>query len=407
MANLAAFILAGGQGKRMGVLCRHRAKPALPFAGKYRVIDFALSNCLNSDVRNVAVLTDYQSSPLTAYLRRWHLAANDQDLRLDVLEAKTHYLGTADAVFQNREYLKSKGIDSLLVLAADHVYNMDYRPMLAFHELSGADVTVGVVSMPRQQARHFGTVTVDSNNRIIDFAEKADHPSTDLVSMGIYIFSVKTLIDRLSEDACDSASPHDFGYRILPRAVTCDSVFAYRFDGFWRDIGTIEAYHRANIDLACGRSPLNIDMSWPVVTANTLLPKPCLAPGATVHNSILSPGCHIMGYVENSVVGYGVCIEEHAVVRNSVLMDNVFVGERSVVQSSIIDEGVSLGRCTEIIARDRFSLEGSPIAVMGKDSSPLHPLTRPDKRNPSLDNIGDLLAVSPLPEPSAEPEYTE
>ena len=378
---MAAVLLAGGQGKRMGVLCRHRPKPVLPFAGTYRVMDFALSNCLNSRIGQVAVLTDYQSALLANYLRRWQVSANSSNFRLDVLESRSHYAGTADAVYQNLDRLRDSGADKVLVLAADHIYSMDYRPMLAYHEQTKADVTIGVVSMPREQARQLGAVTVDAGGRVVDFAEKAYLPSTGLVSMGIYIFNLETLNRRLSEDALDACSAHDFGYCILPKAVKGDRVFAYRFDGYWRDIGTIESYHRASIDLACGRSQFSFESTWPVVTARNGLTSPHIAPNGRIHRTIVSPGSYIMGYVENSVIGPGVCIEEHAVVRNSVLMDNVFVGEHSVIQSCIIDEGVSVSRCTEIRASDGFGSGAHGVVVLGKDNSPLHPPVSAERAN--------------------------
>jgi glucose-1-phosphate adenylyltransferase len=402
--DVAAVVLAGGQGKRMGVLCRHRPKSALRFAGDRRVIDFALSNCLHSKITHVAALIDYQRSFLSGYLRRWCLSTGDPEMKIDALEARSHYVGTADAVYQNAEYLQRAGVSTALVLAADHVYKMDYRPMIAFHEQMKADATVGVVSMPREKARRFGTVGVDASCKVTDFAEKTDRSCGVLVSMGIYVFNVDSLFGYLSRDAASPNSPHDFGYSILPRMVEGGRVFSFKFDDYWRDIGTIEAYYWANMEIARAAASFGLDGKWPVLTVRDPLPGPDVAPRASTYRSILSPGCSIEGYVENSIVGPGVRIEAHAVVRNSVLMDDVFVGERSVVQSCIIDEGMTIGECCEIGAKDRLACASNPIAILSVDSAPrsLRPYGREVGSNGRTASSGIIGAPARLDEPNAE-----
>ncbi|MBI4284635.1 MAG: NTP transferase domain-containing protein [Chloroflexi bacterium] len=344
MERVLAMILAGGRGTRMEILCQGRPKPALPFAGKFRVIDFSLSNCYHSQIDNIAVLTDYQRSNIANYLRRWHLV-NNSPKNFHILEPKnSSYKGTADAVYENLDYLERHGTDSLLVLAGDHVYKMDYRKMLTFHRRVKADVTVGVVSVPITQAHRFGCLSVGPEKRIVDFVEKPRLPQSNLVSMGIYLFSRDVLAKRLIADAPQPNSPHDFGYAILPRMVREDRVFAYEFKDYWQDIGTPESYYKANMDLARETPAFSLDGSWPVLTEdNSWLPSRKSA-HAIVKNSIVSPGCVIKGHVENSVLSPGVCIEEEAIVKNSVLMSNVFVGYHSVVNSCVLDEGVNIGK---------------------------------------------------------------
>ncbi len=251
MNKVLAMILAGGKGQRMDVLCRERPKPLLPFAGSFRIIDFSLSNCIHSGIGNIAVVVDYQRQHLLDYLvsgSPWMPNANSS---LSILEPKVgFYMGTADAVYQNLEYIQRHGPDLVLILAADHVYKMDYSKLLAFHERVGAELTIGVASVPIEKADRFGTVFINTEGRIIDFIEKPEVPKSNLVSMGIYAFNRDALAELLIEDAAQQASPHDFGKAIIPKMVKRNKVFAYKFNGYWRDIGTIEAYYEANMDLS-------------------------------------------------------------------------------------------------------------------------------------------------------------
>ena len=352
MKDLAAFILAGGKGKRMGILCKNRPKPVLPFGGKYRVIDFALSNCINSKISNIAVLTDYQRSNIANYLQKWQVNSKKPS-NIEVLEPKSHYLGTADAVYQNLKYLKDQKIENILVLAADHVYSMDYRDIMAFHELNKANVTIGLSQVSREQASHLGTVTIDSDNRVTNFAEKVNTDRDSLASMGIYVFNVGTLIEYLCMDSESNDSMHDFGYSIIPEMVNRSRVFGYKFDGYWRDIGTIEAYHAAHMELLNEQPGFVNESNWPVHTVRNSLVNSNISIKGRIINSIISPGCTIKGHVENSVISPGVWIDEYAEVKNSIIMNNVFIGEHSLLDSSIIGKGVSIGKCCQIGSPDQ------------------------------------------------------
>lgn len=344
MKKVEAVILAGGQGKRMDLLCYGRPKPILPFAGRFRVIDFSLSNCLHSGISAIAVLVDYQRQYISEYLEQWSLMnASDKDFQ--ILEPGAgSYKGTADAVYQNLDSLKLYNPEVVLVLAGDHVYRMDYRKMLAFHEQMEADVTVGVISVPHEQAHRFGIVTVDAQGRIIDFVEKPRIPASNLVSMGIYAFNRKVLTDHLIEDNARADSLHDFGHVIIPKMVKRQRVLAYEFDGYWQDIGTVEAYYGANMELMRELPNLSLNGKWPIFSKdNKGLPPQILHQG-NVNHSLISPGCIIKGKVENSILSPGVIVEEQAVIRDSVIMADVVIGKHSVVDRSILDDGVNVGK---------------------------------------------------------------
>ena len=343
MGKMIAAILAGGKGTRMDIFCQVRPKPALPFAGKYRFIDFCLSNCLHSKIADVAVLVDYRRGELVDYLNRWQ-NSNSGNSGIAVLEPSDNgvYTGTANAIYQNLEYLRRHPSDKILIMPSDHAYKMDYRKMLAFHEKSRADVTVGVVPVPIEEAHRFGTLTVDDNGYVNEYVEKPDIPRSNLVSMGIYIFNKETLISRLVRDASESSSLHDFGYSIIPAMVGEERVFAYRFDSFWRDVGTIDAYYDTSMELTGSKPPFSLTGTWPVLTCEPVNPVKQTLSG-TVLNSIISSGCVIKGRVENSILSPGVYVDEHAVVMNSIIMSNVNIGLHTVVDSCIADEDVSIG----------------------------------------------------------------
>jgi len=337
-----AVIMAGGRGKRMDVLCHVRPKPALPFAGKFSVIDFALSNCVYSGIGDLAILTDYQRSYLARYLRAWGLANAVQTFRVLEPEAGS-YKGTADAVFQNLPYLNKLNAQNILILAGDHVYKMDYGDMVAFHERTKADVTVGVRRVPIDDAYRFGTVSVADDGTILNFVEKSKNSDSTLASMGIYVFNREVLAQRLDENSRTDL-PRDFGYAILPGMVGRDNVKAYEFTGYWQDIGTPEAYYAANMELIAAQPGFSLDGTKPVLTQRLNLPPPYIADTAMVINSLISPGCVIKGCVKNSILSPGVWVDERAEVWKSVVMANSFVGYHSVVDSCILDEKVTVGK---------------------------------------------------------------
>jgi glucose-1-phosphate adenylyltransferase len=365
MGKTVAVIMAGGRGDRMDVLCQVRPKPTLPFAGRFSVIDFTLSNCVYSGIDDVAILTDYQRSFIGRYLRRWGLS--NLMRAFHILEpAAGSYRGTADAVFQNLPFLNKLNPQNVLILAGDHIYKMDYREMISFHEKTKAGLTVGITRVPVEDAPRFGTVSLGPGGEITEFAEKSENPRTNLASMGIYVFNIDVLARHLADDAVQVGSPHDFGYAILPAVLGKEKVNAYEFTGYWQDIGTPQAYYAANMELARPKPRLSLDGTRPVLTQRLNLPPPRISDRAVVVNSLVSPGCVVKGYVRDSILSPGVLVDEEAEVRNSVLMSNAFVGYKSAVDRCIMDEEVSIGKQCRIGLEDSLPAVGDGITVLGK-----------------------------------------
>jgi glucose-1-phosphate adenylyltransferase len=362
-----ALILAGGRGKRMDILCDMRSKPALPFGGNFRVIDFTLSNCLHSGIGNIGVMVDYQRDNLAGYLDRWH-SVNGSATYLHVLPPHNgSYIGTADAVFQNLDHLKEQGAGTVLVLSGDHVYKMDYRPMIAFHRLMHADVTLGVARIPMEETHRFGTVTVAACGRITEFREKSSMARSNLASMGVYIFNLEWLARSLREDAKEALSLHDFGYNILPRMIKTDRAFVYEFKDYWLDIGTIKAYYEANMELLGPRPPFSFNSSWPVLGENHMPAAGRDLRESGIVNSLVSPGCVIQGRVENSVLSPGVTVAPQALVRNSIIMEGSSIGYHSIVESCIVDERVNIGNLCYIGFGAGLRPAHEEITVLGQD----------------------------------------
>ena len=346
MENVLAFILAGGRGERLSILSQERAKPALPFAGKYRIIDFILSNCVNSGIYNVAVLTQYRPLSLDEHIGSgapWGLVPPDRAIRLlqpylTREEDGAWYKGTADAVYQNLQYIEEQGAELIFVLSGDHVYKMDYSDMLKFHQENQADVTLAVTPFPEEELLQFGTVTVDERWRVTSFQEKVKKPKSNLVSMGIYLFKKDILQSWLEEDAKSMTSKHDFGRNILPRMAEKARVFAYSYYGYWRDVGTIEAYWQANMDLLEMSPDLLFSSDWPIRTSKEERPPAIIS--ETVVDSLVSDGCAIGGRVERSILSPGVIVAEGAVVKDSVIMSDSVIGPDSIVDHAILDKEV-------------------------------------------------------------------
>jgi glucose-1-phosphate adenylyltransferase len=358
MSKVLAIILAGGQGERLSLLSQKRAKPAVPFAGKYRIIDFVLSNCVNSGIADVAVLTQYRPHSLHDHIgigKPWDLDRQKGGVHL--LQPYTGhkesdwYQGTADAVYQNLSFLLEASYDTVLVLAGDQIYRMDYGPMLAFHQQRRADVTLGAVVVPLEEGHRFGILETDAEGRVLSFEEKPKLPRGTLGSMGIYIFSRDTLIRVLSEDARlarrgDSASQHDFGKNIIPSMVErSERVFAYPFTGYWQDVGTVQAYWQTHMELLGDRPAFSLyDPSWVIHTRSEERPPADIRSGSQIGNSLISHGCRIKGRVENSVLSPGVVVEEGAVVRDSIVLFDSVIGAGSVVDHAILDKEVIVGK---------------------------------------------------------------
>jgi len=364
--KIQAFILAGGLGKRMGILCHARPKPILPFACRFRIIDFTLSNCIHSGIEDIALLVDHQRTQMSDYVSEW-ARINSSGSRITILDPKSgSYRGTANAIYQNICSLQANSAKTTLVLAGDHVYRMDYRDMLAFHKEVGADVTIGVVSVALKQAHRFGIVTVDRQHRIVDFVEKPKKATSNLASMGIYIFNTKLLFEHLVEDNKDVSSNHDFGHSIIPAMVNQQKVYAYQFQEYWQDIGTVEAFYGTNMELIRKLPSLSLNGNWPIMTniRDLVLPKPINT--GNIRNSLIGEDCSIDGIVENSILFPGVIVKKFATVRNSIVMGNTVIGSHTTVNHSILDENVELGEFCYIGFGDGPAEKEKGITVLGK-----------------------------------------
>jgi glucose-1-phosphate adenylyltransferase len=353
MKRVVALILAGGQGDRLSVLSEERAKPAVIFGGRYRIIDFALSNVVNSGLTKVGVLTQYRPRSLNDHIgigRKWDLDREGGGVTLLQpylgRESSDWYRGTADAVFQNIYFLEETRADIVLILAGDHVYKMNYDELIAHHLEKGADVTVPLYEVPVEEAYRYGVLTIDDDNRIIEFDEKPDHPHSNLISMGIYVFNRQTLIDQLFADS-QRDSTHDFGRDVLPAMVEDPDMRAYGFPfhDYWRDVGTIESYYEGNMDLLEDLPALNMyDPDQRIRSRVTGYPPAKIGNRAYLSRSLLDLGCIINGHVEHSVLSPGVYVEEGAVVRDSIIFDDCRIESGAIVERSIIDKDVLVGK---------------------------------------------------------------
>lgn len=353
-----AMLLAGGQGSRLGALTSKIAKPAVSFGGKYRIIDFTLSNCANSGIDTVGVLTQYRPYQLHAYLgsgSAWDL--DERGAGVSILppyatqEGGAWYAGTADAVTQNLDYIKSHDPEYVLILSGDALYRMDYRAMLDSHIANGADLTIAVMPVPWEEASRFGILTADSDGRITRFDEKPEKPESNLASMGIYIFTADFLIKTLEDDAVNQRSSHDFGGDIIPGALADGKrLFVHEFHGFWRDVGTIASYHETSMDLL-GQNPAFdlFDKTVPVMSNDLTRPPHYIGPDGRVDDCLISNGCRILGTVRHSIISTDAVVGERAVVEDSVLLPGAVVKSGAYVsrailgENAVVEEGVKLG----------------------------------------------------------------
>lgn len=351
--SVVAMLLAGGQGSRLGALTHRMAKPAVPFGGKYRIIDFALSNCSNSGIHVVGVLTQYEPHALNAYIGNgapWDLNRNNGGTfvlppYLSVGEHGQWYTGTANAVYQNLNFIRHYQPDYVLILSGDHVYKMDYARMLEAHRSTGAEVTIAVKIVPMDQASRFGIMSTDASGRITRFAEKPAQPQSNKASMGIYIFSWPALQQWLNRDAANPNSTHDFGHDLIPAMLKAGTkLYAYEFRGFWMDVGTVQSLWDANMDLLADRSDLNLDdQSWRIYSKNPVMPPHYVADKAYITCSRVCEGAVIHGCVEHSVISFGAYVGENAVVEDCILMPNARVGAGAVVRKAIVGENCCIG----------------------------------------------------------------
>ena len=347
-----AMLLAGGQGSRLYTLTEKTAKPAVPFGGKYRIIDFPMSNCVNSGIDTVGVLTQYQPLVLNEYIGNgepWDLDRTRGGVTvLSPYEAKggkDWYRGTANAIYQNLPFIKRYSPDYTLILSGDHIYKMDYSKMLAEHKKNGADCTIAVLEVPMEEASRFGILNTDETNRIIEFEEKPKCPKSNKASMGIYIFSTDVLTAYLEADNANPNSANDFGKNIIPNMLAdgC-KMYSYTFEGYWKDVGTLTSLWEANMDLLGNPPAFNLyDRSWRIFYRHNAFPPHRVAAGAEVKNSMLTEGCVIEGTVENSVLANGVRVEKGAVVKDCVIISGVTVKAGARVEYSIIDSDTVVG----------------------------------------------------------------
>ncbi len=380
--NVLTLILAGGQGSRLSILGEKRAKPAVAFAGKYRIIDFPLSNAVNSGLYRVAVLTQYRPHSLMQHIgigEPWDLnRAQPNGVQIwqpyQGRKDQDWYRGTADALYQNRNLIAESGCDRVLVLSGDHIYKQDYNDLIKFHDAKGADLTVAVMNVAPEEVFRFGIMSTDATQRIIKFTEKPKQSDSTLASMGIYVFNTRFLLRVLMQDAADRASSHDFGKNIIPKMVENDKVYAYPFNGYWVDVGTISSYWETNLALLQEKPGLDLyDPSWVLHTRSKERPPVKLGSLGQSRDSLLSNGCVIDGTVVNSVLSPGVCVEPGAVVRDSVIMNDTVVRTGAMVDRCVLDKEIEVGADAQVgVGDDNIPNQLEPanintgITIVGK-----------------------------------------
>lgn len=408
MIDVLTLVLAGGKGTRLGPLTRDRTKPAVPFGGLYRIIDFTLSNCLNSGLRRMLVLTQYKARSLDRHLAAgWNFLSRELNEYVEVLPPQQRidenwYKGTADAIYQNIYSIEKADPRLVLILAGDHIYKMDYGDMIRAHDETGADLTIGCITVPREEGVEFGVMDVDSSNRIIRFVEKPPDPPCIpgdpdhcLASMGIYVFNAKVMYDRLFEDAARRDSLHDFGRSIIPSMVERGKVFGFRFrdrnrkaEPYWRDVGTLDAFYQASMDLITVDPVLNLyDTEWPIRTYQPMLPPPKFvfnddlplerSRRGEAHDSMVCQGCILSGgHVTRSILSPGVRVNSYANVEDSILFDRVQVGRHCHIRNTIVDKDINIPQNMTIgydLEQDRargFTVTEEGIVVIGKADLP-------------------------------------
>ena len=368
-----AMLLAGGQGSRLYTLTERTAKPAVRYGGKYRIIDFPLSNCVNSGIYTVGVLTQYQPLVLKEYIgngQPWDLDRSQSGVMvLPPYQGKSGadwYKGTANAIYQNLQFIDRYDPDYVLILSGDHIYKMDYDKMIAAHKETGADCTIAVLEVSLEEASRFGIMNTDENLKILEFEEKPKQPKSTKASMGIYIFNAKLLKEYLIADEADPESSKDFGKNIIPKMLAdgC-KMYAYPFVGYWKDVGTIQSLWEANMDLLGENPKFNLgDRTWRIYSRNYSDPPHYIGDYAKVSNSLITEGCQIEGIVENSVLASGVKVSRGAYIKDSIIMKNVTIEEGTTINYSIVDSDTTIGKDC-VIGRTKSA--GEQITVIGSD----------------------------------------
>ena len=368
--NCVAMLLAGGQGSRLGILTKNVAKPAVPYGGKYRIIDFPLSNCTNSGIDVVGVLTQYQPLELNAYIGSgapWDLDLTNGGVFVlppyQKGKSGEWYRGTANAIYQNMAFIEQYSPEYVLILSGDHIYKMDYNAMLNFHVRHGADATIAVREVPWAEASRFGIMNTDADDRIVEFEEKPKNPKSNKASMGVYIFTWAKLRQYLIADEENKKSSNDFGKNIIPAMLADHQVMcAYNFEGYWKDVGTIESLWEANMDLLATPMPIDLhDKKWRIYARNPGMAPHYIAKGATVSDSLIAEGSEVYGTVKHSVLFAGVTVEEGANVQNSVVMPGAVIHRGAVVRRAILAENAVVGPGAFV------GEEAGDIAVVGQN----------------------------------------
>lgn len=356
-----AMLLAGGKGSRLNSLTKDLAKPAVPFGGKYRIIDFTLSNCANSGIDTVGVLTQYQPLLLNSYIgigSAWDLDRKDGGVTVLPPYAESSevkwYTGTASAIYQNLNYLKQYQPEYVLILSGDHIYKMNYESMLEYHIEKRADVTISLIEVPWVEASRFGIMNTNEEMRITEFEEKPANPKNNLASMGIYIFSWNVLKEYLEMDARNSGSSHDFGKDIIPALLRENKkLFAYPFKGYWKDVGTVQSLWEANMDLLNDQCDLDLfDYDWKIYSVNPNRPPQYISPGAVVKESLINEGCTIEGEIDKSVLFQGVSVGKGSIIKESVIMPDAIIGENVKIEKAIVPGDVTIPDGTVIRSLD-------------------------------------------------------
>lgn len=379
--EMIAMLLAGGQGSRLGVLTSKVAKPAVAFGGKYRIIDFPLSNCINSGIDTVGVLTQYQPLRLNSHIGigiPWDLDRNVGGVTVlppyEKVGKTEWYTGTANAIYQNLAYMESYNPDYVLILSGDHIYKMDYEVMLDYHKSHNADVSIAVMPVPQEEASRFGIVVTDGKGRITEFQEKPEHPKSNLASMGIYIFNWKVLREALvtlsKQEGCD------FGKHVIPYCFEQgQTLVAYEYNSYWKDVGTLGSYWEANMELIDIIPEFNLyEEFWKIYTKNDIIPPQYISGDAKVYRSLISDGTEVYGEVSNSIIGPGVTIGKGAVVRDSIIMQGTVIGEGAVLDRAIVAENVVIGPRTVLGVGEEIPNKLKPkvysfgLAVVGENT---------------------------------------